>query len=132
MALELARFFERKQGGRVITQMKQRLQRLERAKAHLVRVSARWPLMFWNMRPLPRERIENLAANERVVSDWYRDIRGIVWTRERITADPSDMGRKCEPDGYLADVLQEIHRDCEYRTEGGCRACAGTPLARPP
>ena len=120
----------------MIAEMKrrlERLERLERLKARMVRHSARWPLMVWNMRPLPKERIENLAVNERVVNDWYRDIRGIVWMRERITAEPNDHGRKCEPDGYLADVLEEVHRDCEHRTEGACRACAGTPLTgRPP
>ena len=68
--------------------------------------------MVWNMRPLPKERIENLAANERVVNDRYRDIRGIVWMRERITAEPNDHGRKCEPDGYLADVLEEVVTAC--------------------
>ncbi len=90
----------------MLAEMKRRLERVERLKAHMVRHSAPWPLMFWNMCPLPNERIESLTANERVVNDWYRDIRGIVWTRERVTADPDDQGRKCEPDGYLADVLQ--------------------------
>src|SRR5437867_4025131 len=112
--------------------MKRRLHRLERLKGQLIRPSARWPLMLWSMRPLPKERTANLPANERVVHDWYRDVRGIVWTRERITTDPDDHGRKCEPGGYLADVLQQIHRDCEYRSEGSCRACAGTPLSEPP
>ena len=111
------------------SRLKQRLCHLERLMARTI-LAARWPLMLWNMHPLPKERIEKLAANERVVNDWYRDVAGgIVWSRERITTDPDDCGRRCEPGGYLIDVLQEIHRDCWHRTKGVCRACTGTPIA---
>jgi len=63
------------------------------------------------------------------------DIRESLDEREN-TARQMNHGRKCEPDGYLADVLEEVHRDCEHRTEGACRACGRhasdrtTPRAR--
>jgi hypothetical protein len=116
-------------GGDVLEALKKRLERLERQTP--LAVAIRWPLMLWNMRPLPQERIEKLAANERVVDDWYRDVvGGIVWSRERITTDPYDCGRRCEPGGYLIDVLEEIHQDCWHRMQHGvCRACADTPVA---
>jgi hypothetical protein len=100
----------------VLAGMKRRLERLERATTR--GLADRWPLTLWNMYPLPKEMNEKLAANERVVSDWFRDLKGIVWTRERIASDPDDCGRRCEPGDYLTDVLQEIHRDCPYRTQG--------------
>ncbi len=111
--------------------MTRRLDRLERRRAGLAAPAARWPLMVWNMCPLPNESTRNLVGNERIDHDWYRDVCGIVSTRERITTDPEDKVRKCEPGGYLADVLQEIHRDCAYRSVGCCRACAGTPVSEP-
>jgi hypothetical protein len=115
---------------RAKSRLKQRLERLERLERLTTQPPAdRWPVMVWNMYPLPKGEIEQLAPNERVVNDWYRDLGGIVWSRERITTDPDDCGRRCEPDGYLIDALQEIHRDCWYRTQGVCRSCAGTPIA---
>ena len=116
----------------MIAGMKRRLEQLERRRTETRQPSAHWPLMLWNMQPLPKERIENLRTGERVVLDWVRDIQGIVWMRERIAVDQDDRGRRCEPGGYLADVLEEIHQECDYRTKGSCRACAGTPLSETP
>src|SRR5438045_9205815 len=79
---------------------------------------------------LPRERKENLAAGERVVIDWFRIISGVIWGRERLSHDPADRGHCCEPNGYLVDVIQELHQACSYRDQpGSCATCQGTPVA---
>jgi hypothetical protein len=79
---------------------------------------------------LPRERKENLVASERVVIDWYRIVSGVIWGRERLSNDPADRGRCCERNGYLVDVIQELHQACSYRERPGwCATCQGTPIA---
>jgi hypothetical protein len=80
--------------------------------------------------PLPRERKKNLAAGESVVIDWYRNVNGVSWGRERISTDPADQGRHCQRGGYLVDVIQELHQACTYREQAGsCSTCRGTPVA---
>jgi hypothetical protein len=48
---------------------------------------------------LPRERKKNLAPGARVVIDWYRNVNGVSWGRERISTDPADEGRHCRRGG---------------------------------
>jgi hypothetical protein len=79
---------------------------------------------------LPRERKKNLAPGERVVIDWYRNVNGVSWGRERISTDPADEGRHCRRGGCLFDVIQELHQACSYRVQAGsCSTCGGTPVA---
>jgi hypothetical protein len=79
---------------------------------------------------LPRERTKNLAMGERVVVDWFREIGGTLWGRERISSDPADQGRVCKKGGYLLDVIQEVHGGCRFREHiGACQTCEGTPVA---
>lgn len=44
-----------------------------------------------------QEPCKSLAPGERIVIDWYSDVDGFVLARERITTDPADDGRRCEP-----------------------------------
>ena len=70
-----------------------------------------------------------LAPGERVVEDWFRDGRSIVWARERVTTETEDSGRRCPPDGYLLDVLEDFHAHCPWRKRTGvCQMCQGTPV----
>ena len=71
-----------------------------------------------------------LEPGEHIALDWIRNSAGIVWARERISEDPLDQGRRCEPGTYIKDALDEVHRRCEYRgLPGGCALCRKTPLA---
>ena len=79
---------------------------------------------------IPKDRRENLAPGERIVQDHYRQCGQLINARQRITTDPDDHGRRCEPEGYLEDVIQELHKNCWYRERGGsCLTCTGTPVA---
>ena len=70
-----------------------------------------------------------LAPDERVVEDWFRDCGSIVWARERVTRETEDVGRRCPPGGYLLDVLEHLHERCPWRKRTGvCQMCQGTPV----
>jgi len=101
-----------------------RVERLERQIPH----EPRWPTMLWMMDPIDQEVRAALAPGERIVDDWYRDMRGVVWARERITTDPTDHDQRCEKDGHLLDVIRELHETCELRERGGCGNCMGLNL----
>jgi hypothetical protein len=80
--------------------------------------------------PLPDERLAELAPWERLVLDYFRQEGLLISAAERITSDPKDQGRRCEPGGYLEDVIRELHRDCYHRERAGfCATCADTPVA---
>src|SRR5450432_428397 len=73
---------------------------------------------------IDRFRGEKLAPDERIVLDCFRQRGPMIDAQERITTDPKDNGRECEPEGYLGDVIAEIHVDCWYRDRGGvCTIC---------
>jgi hypothetical protein len=79
---------------------------------------------------LPLERKNNLGPGERVVVDWFRNSNSITQGRERITVDAADNGRKCKRDGYLLDVVAEIHQSCSHReSTGSCLTCRDTTVA---
>jgi hypothetical protein len=82
---------------------------------------------------LPAERKTNLAAEERIVVDWYLHRNGVVWGRERITENPADQGRRCKRDGYLLDLLLELREACPHceQVGSGC-TCAIAAVARCP
>jgi hypothetical protein len=80
--------------------------------------------------PITEERRRNLEPGERVVLDYFRQNGFLIDAAERITTDPKDQGRRCEPGGYLESVIRELHEDCDYRgRDGGCHTCADTPVA---
>jgi hypothetical protein len=105
-----------------------KLRKLEMARAPSEEGGCQGLAFVWHW--IPRERKQNLAPGERVVVDWYRSVPGMLLGRERIATDPADQGRKCFRNGYLLDVLTEIHHQCAYRERtGSCRYCHGTPIA---
>jgi hypothetical protein len=80
--------------------------------------------------PLPDERLAEIAPDERLVLDYFRHDGLLISAAERITSDPKDQGRRCQPGGYLEDVIRELHEDCWYRDrDGGCNTCKNTPIA---
>jgi hypothetical protein len=88
------------------------------------------PYAVFTMHPLQPEQTENLQPGERIVSDHYKQNGLLIYAAQRITSDPKDHGRRCEPEGCLEDVVRRIHEDCYYRTRGGsCHSCHGTPIA---
>jgi hypothetical protein len=106
---------------------KTRLQRLELQRNPPQRVVAAG--LCTVAHSLPVERKINLAADERVVVDWYHHVNGVVWGRERITKDPVDTGRCCKRGGYLFDVLLELHEACPNCEQVGSRCtCGGTAV----
>ena len=60
--------------------------------------------------PLPDERLMDLKPGERLVLDYFRHDGLLISAAERITSDPKDQGRQCEPEGYLEDVIRELHK----------------------
>jgi hypothetical protein len=103
--------------------------RLEYLEALLAPPAPAMALIFI-ANPLPPGAGENLAPGERVVLDYYRHEGLLIEARERITADETDGGRRCEPESHLEDVIRELHSDCYYRSRGGsCRTCHGTAVA---
>jgi hypothetical protein len=77
-----------------------------------------------------------LAENERIVYDLYRQEGLWFSSREHITTDPNDQGRRCPPGRYLEDVIRELHEECEWRDKGCCGICSGlehlfSPLGPP-
>jgi hypothetical protein len=88
------------------------------------------PSYFIVTQEIPQNRQCSLGDGERIVLDCYRHKGFLVEARQRVTTDPTDHGRRCDPDSYLADVLEEIHSNCCYRDKPGfCNSCFGTPLA---
>src|ERR1700680_1511709 len=83
----------------------------------------RWKLTMVVRAPR-RQRLQNLAAGDGVVVDWYRDFGGYIQGRKRIPTDEADQGRHCSRGGYLLDVIQEIHQTCYFRERtGSCLNC---------
>jgi hypothetical protein len=110
-----------------VNSIDRKLRKLEMARASREQGVCRKLAAVWH--GAPTERIRALAPGERVVIDWYRD-GSTLWGSHRITTDPADRGRKCVRDGYLLDVLQEIHQSCWHREQtGSCLVCQGTPVA---
>src|SRR5450432_956440 len=88
------------------------------------------PPSIFTWHGIDRHRRENLAPDERIVLDCFRQRGQLIDAQERITTDPKDNGRECEPEGYLEDVIQEIHADCWLRDRGGsCMICEDTTVA---
>ena len=90
------------------------------------------PIVYvvFNMHPLPPEQKQNLGPGERIVSDHYRHTGLLIYAAQRITSDPNDNGRQCDPEGCLEDVVRRIHEECELRQRlGSCHSCHGTPIA---
>ena len=80
--------------------------------------------------PLPDERLVDLKPGERLVLDYFRQDGLLIDAAERITTDAKDHGRRCEPGGYLEDVIRELHEDCYFRgRDGSCNSCHNTPVA---
>jgi len=87
----------------------------------------REPLVFLVGNPA-----RNGEAGARTVIDWFRDSGNLRWARERMTSNVDDPGRRCPADGYLTDVLADVHQQCPWREkQGTCRICQGTPIAVP-
>jgi hypothetical protein len=108
-----------------------KLRNLEVARASSEETGCHGLAFVWHC--IPPERKQNLAPDERVVVDWFRSIPGILSGRERITNNPADVGRKCFRNGYLIDILTEIHQECHHReSTGSCEYCHGTPVAEDP
>jgi hypothetical protein len=102
-----------------------RMEKLEArcAEAHLARVPVAVLMDSVPDRPL--------APGEHVAEDWYRESGGLYLARERITSDAADTGRRCQPGGFLLDVVAELHANCCWREiPGACPTCRGTPVAR--
>ena len=98
-----------------------RLDRLE----EILQAQTRGPIRLCFIRPINVFGPVTLAENERIVWDVYRSSEGgrTDWARERITVDPSDHGRTCEPDRCLEDVLQEMGDKCDREADGSCGGC---------
>ncbi len=75
---------------------------------------------------IPAERRSKLGENEKIVEDWYLESDDrLDSTRERVTADPSDVGLnyKRDGEGYTVDV-SDIQRNSIPR--GRSRICGVT------
>jgi hypothetical protein len=80
---------------------------------------------------IPENKLDSLPDGDRIVLDCYRQDGHLVEARQRITSDPKDQGRRCDPGGYLLDVIEELHSSCHFRENPGhCGVCIGTPVAR--
>jgi hypothetical protein len=79
---------------------------------------------------IPENDLASLPEGERIVLDCYRNNQNFVEARQRVTRDPNDQGRMCEPGAYLLGVLREVHAACSHREIAGpCSSCIGTPVA---
>lgn len=99
------------------------LRRVERLEGLLARASC--PVLLWVDSGPNDVRFGSLGPDERMVYDIYRIDGSWGEARRRITTDPSDHGRRCEPGGCLEDVIRDIHETCERRDHGECETCAG-------
>jgi hypothetical protein len=88
------------------------------------------PKYFIVAEQIPENALDRLPDGQRIVLDCYRSDRNFVEARQRITQDPNDDGRQCEPGGYLLDVIREIHAGCIHRESAGhCNSCVGSSVA---
>ena len=102
--------------------------RLGQLQAQMTPQQIHSTVFIWHW--IPKERRENLAPGERIVLDHYRRSGCAISALQRITTDPNDQGRRCEPGGYIEDIIQRLHQACPLReTHGSCRTCEGTPAA---
>ena len=84
--------------------------------------------IVFNMHPLSPEEKLSLQPGERIASDHYRQIGYLIYAAQRITSDPKDQGRRCEPKGCLEDFVRRIHDSCDQRHKSGsCHSCHGGP-----
>jgi len=72
-----------------LRQFDRRVRRLECA---VMSSAIHHPLLILVESPVP---LRELAVNEHLVIDRFRDTGNIAWAQERITADPGDVGRAC-------------------------------------
>jgi hypothetical protein len=100
------------------------MRRLKRLESRFEEVNCR-VVLVWITHRVEDARREALADNERIVCDLYREVGQWGSARERITTDPVDEGRECPPEGYLEDVIRELHENCEWRDRGTCQDCHG-------
>jgi hypothetical protein len=63
--------------------------RVERLEQHLGTVSLPWLHIGLTIEILP------LNPGERIVEDWLSADNGLMVTRERLTTDPNDQGKRC-------------------------------------
>jgi hypothetical protein len=88
------------------------------------------PRYFIVAEQIPENDLERLPDGQRFVLDCYRNQEGFVEARQRVTEDPNDDGRQCQPGGYLLDVIRKLHAECIHRESAGhCSTCIGTPVA---
>jgi hypothetical protein len=69
-----------------------RLARLEQRRGRI-----ELPKLILICNAITPERRLSLAPGERVVTDWSTDVDGFVVGSERITTQPGDDGRRCDP-----------------------------------
>ena len=56
------------------------------------------PKFFIVTEQIPENDLERLPDGQRIVLDCYRNNDNFVEARQRVTHDPNDDGRHCEPD----------------------------------
>ena len=101
----------------MMRQLHKRLARLE----VLCQRQARGPIrvvMIWHS-----VKRNQLAEGQRIVVDEYRWARCVGQGRERITSDPEDEGRCCEPGRCLEDIVRELGEECQLQADGTCPLC---------
>ncbi len=87
---------------------------------------SKWPSILLVSDRIAWERREALGEGERVVLDWYQCAcpkAGVFWARERITTNPLDQGRICQPQRCLEDVKRELKSECPREEDGSCAQC---------
>ena len=88
------------------------------------------PCMVFTMHALTPEQKQSLQPGERMVSDYYRRTGLLIYAAQRVTSDPKEQGRRCDPEGCLEDVVRRLHEKCDSRhRSGSCHSCHGTPVA---
>ena len=119
----------------MLTKMKQRLVRLERLIENTGAGACRSSLAGHGSGTCAHcRRRKSSKSSQRMNASW---MTGIAMSSEELygvgrESRPIPMiavGNAVEPGGYLLDALQEVHRDCWYRTKGVCQSCLGTPVA---
>ena len=66
--------------------------RIERLEKHREPFSLPW----FHLTTLPID-VRTLGPGERIVEDWLSVDNGFAFTRERVTTDPNDQGKRCTP-----------------------------------